>query len=89
LWDKDTVLICIQIGFVQARLWEQQEGALLYEMPDDFVPEEIGVCTELQKATSKPSDNGHVVQPEVRGGMRSFLHFFVIYYENLATLNFG
>ena len=60
-------MICIRIGLTQARLWEMSEDALLFEMPVDFVPEETGVDIELSKATQKMIDNGHSLQPTVRG----------------------
>ena len=70
LIDKEAFLICLRIGFTQARLWESSDGALLYEAPVEFQPEETGVEIELQKATKELTDKGHDLVPEVRGDQR-------------------
>ena len=68
--DKEAFMICIRIGFTQARLWETSDGALLYEAPEEFHSEETGIEIELQKATVELSNKGHDLIPEVRGELR-------------------
>ena len=68
--EKMAFGICIRIGLVQARIWEVNKDAVMYELTERPDPIELGVEAEMRKAIDDILVKGHDLAIAHRGDLK-------------------
>ena len=65
--EEETFLICIRLGFTQARVWELTHDCLLYEAPPETEEPALYISSHLKQLSSEFVDRGHLLELAYRG----------------------